>query len=442
MSLFTTMNVATSGLGASSSSLSVIGDNIANIGTTGYKANRTEFADQLPQNVYGSAGISQLGTGTGMTRISTVFGQGSITSSENALDMAIGGDGFFVVADGVSDYYTRAGEFYLDDDGFVISAEELNLQGYNATNGTLGATLGDLQIDLNALAPAETEALVMAANLSADADFATTPVSALTLTTGTGDTVEDASDQADFATSVTVYDTLGVAHEVTLVFERTGTNDWDWYALTDAGETEITALGGTGTDGSAYQISGGSLTFDTSGNLTTFTQTDVTGWNFEGASANPAYTYDFGIDTAGTATDGQVRMNNGDSAVTSITQDGYGTGVLLSLDVNTDGIITGSYSNGEELTMGQVALARFQSNQGLDRVGGNLYRETVDSNSPAVGAPDTGGRGTIAGNALEESNVDLEEQFVHMITSQRSYQANARVVNTANETLQELVNLV
>ncbi len=442
MSLFTTMNVATSGLGASSSSLSVIGDNIANIGTTGYKANRTEFADQLPQNIYGSAGISQLGTGTGMTRISTVFAQGSLASSENALDMAIGGDGFFVVSDGVQDYYTRAGEFFLDDEGFVVSAEGLNLQGYNATNGTLGGTLDSLQIDLDALAPAETTEIVLSANLSADADFATTPVAGLTLTTGTGDTLETAADEADSSTSVTVYASLGVAHEVTVVYERTGTNDWDWYALVDAGETEITALGGTGTDGSAYQISGGTLTFDTSGNLTTFTQTDVTGWNFEGASADPAYTWDFGIDAAGTATDGQVRMNNGDSAVTSVTQDGYGTGVLLSLDVDTDGIVTGTYSNGEELVMGQVALARFQSNQGLDRIGGNLYRETIDSNSPAIGAPDTGGRGTIAGNALEQSNVDLEEQFVSMITSQRSYQANARVVNTANETLQELVNLV
>ncbi len=442
MSLFTTMNVASSGLGASSTSLSVIGDNIANINTTGYKANRTEFSDQLPQNIYGSGGPSQLGTGVGLTRISTLFGQGSITSTDNALDMAIGGDGFFVVSDSVSDFYTRAGEFFLDDEGFVVSAEGLNLQGYNATNGVLGGTLDDLQIDLDAIAPAETSTITMSANLSAEADFATTPVAALVLNTGTGDTLEDAANQADFATSVTVYDSLGVAHEVTVVFERTGTNDWDWYALVDAGEAEITALGSTGTAGSAYQISGGTMTFDTSGNLTAFTQTDTTGFNFEGASADPAYVFDFGIDTAGNPLDGQVRMNNGESAVTAVTQDGYGTGILLNLSVNTSGIVTGVYSNGEELIMGQVALARFQSNQGLDRVGGNLYRETIDSNSPAIGAPDTGGRGTIAGNALERSNVDLEEQFVEMITSQRSYQANARVVNTANDTLQELVNLV
>ena len=442
MSLFNTMNTATTGLGSSSSSLAVIGDNIANLNTTGYKGNRTEFSDNLHNTVYAKGGPTQLGTGTGLTRISTLFGQGSISASENALDMAISGDGFFVVDDGTSAYYTRAGEFYLDDQGFVVTAEGMRLQGYNATNGTLGSTLQDLQVDLQSIAPSETSEIVMSANVSAEADFATTPVGALTLTTGTGDTLEDAADLSDFSTSVTIYDDLGVAHEVTVVFERTGTNDWSWYALADAGETEITALGTTGTDGAAFQIATGTMTFDTNGNLTAVTQTDATGWNFEGAGANPAYVFDFGLDTAGNATDGQVSQWNGDSAVTSITQDGYGTGVLSSLDVETDGTITGTYTNGEELVMGQVALARFQSNQGLERVGSTLFRETIESNSPAIGAPDTGGRGSIAGNAVEASNVDLEEQFVNMITSQRAYQANARVVDTANSTLQELVNLV
>lgn len=442
MSLYNTMNVATSGLGASSQNLATIGDNIANINTTGYKGSRTEFSDQLPQNVYAKGGPTQLGTGTGMTRIASIFSQGSINSSENSLDMAISGDGFFVVSDDVSNYYTRAGEFYLDDEGFIINGDGLNLQGYNATNGALGATLEDLQIDLQSMAPAETTTVTMAANLSAEADFATTPVAGLVLNTGAGDTLEDAANQADFSTSVTIYDSLGVAHEVTVVYERTGTNDWSWYALADAGDVEIAALGGTGTSGTAYQIADGTLTFDTNGDLTTFTQNNTAGWNFEGATANPTYTFDFGIDAAGVATDGELTQYNGDSAVTSVTQDGYGTGVLSSLSVDTDGLITGAYSNGEELTMGQVALARFQSNQGLDRIGNNLFRETVDSNSPAIGAPDTGGRGEIAGNALEGSNVDLEDQFVDMITSQRSYQANARVIDTANSTLQELVNLV
>lgn len=442
MSLYNTLNVATSGLGASSQSLAVIGDNIANINTTGYKGNRAEFSDQLPQDVYGKSGPTQLGSGVGMTRIASIFSQGAISSSQNSLDMAIGGDGFFVVSDDVSNYYTRAGEFYLDDQGFIINNDGLNLQGYNATDGTLGSTLEDLQIDLQSIAPDATTEITMAANLSAEADFATTPVAALTLNTGTGDTLETAANSSDFSTSVTIYDSLGVAHEITVVYERTGTNDWSWYALADAGDVEVGALGSTGTSGTAFEIAQGTLTFDTNGDLTTFTQTDATGWNFEGASANPTYVFDFGLDAAGTVTDGELTQYNGDSAVSSVTQDGYGTGVLTSLSVNTEGVITGAYSNGEELVMGQVALARFQSNQGLDRIGNNLFRETMDSNSPAIGAPDTGGRGEIAGNALEQSNVDLEDQFVDMITSQRSYQANARVIDTANSTLQELVNLV
>ena len=363
MSLFNTLNVAPSGLGASSQSLAVIGDNISNITTTGFKGNRAEFSDQLPQDVYAKGGPTQLGSGVGMTRISSIFAQGAISSSQNSLDMAIGGDGFFVVSDDVSNYYTRAGEFYLDDQGFIINSDGLNLQGYNATDGTLGSTLEDLQIDLQSIAPDATTEITMAANLSAEADFTTTPVAALTLNTGTGDTLETAANSADFSTSVTIYDSLGVAHEVTVVYERTGTNDWSWYALADAGDVEIGALGSTGTSGTAFEIAQGTLTFDTNGDLTTFTQTDATGWNFEGPRPTPPTSSTSVWTPPEPRPTARLTQYNGDSAVSSVTQDGYGTGVLTSLSVNTEGIITGAYSNGEELVMGQVALARFQSNQ-------------------------------------------------------------------------------
>jgi flagellar hook protein FlgE len=375
--------------------------------------------------------------------ISTQFQQGSIDQSTNALDLAISGDGFFVVSDEVSDYYSRAGSFFLDAEGFVVSPQQLNLQGYNATDGVLGATLGDLQIDLDPIAPADTQAVTLTANLSAEADFATTPVSALVFD-GNTDTLEDGADASDFASSVTVYDSLGVAHQITLVFERTATNDWDWYALADASDITSTSLPTGGTAGNAYQIAGGTLNFDTDGNLTTFTETLTSAtdpWSFDGASAGD-YSWELGVDAAGVTNDGRLRMHNGDSNVSAISQDGFPTGSLTSLSVDTDGVVYGEYSNGEEFIMGQVLLARFQSNQGLERIGNNLYRETGASESPAIGVADTGGRGSIAGNALEQSNVDLEDEFVSMITAQRTFQANARVVNTANDTLQELVNLV
>lgn len=443
MSLFSTMNTATSGLGAASSRMGVIGDNIANLNTTGFKGSRANFADFLPQDVFGLAGPTQLGKGASLDGISTLHAQGSIDQSTNALDMAISGNGFFVVNDGVQDFYSRNGTFFLDEDGFVINTQELNLQGYNATDGVLGATVEDLQIDLDPIAPDATTTITMTANLSAEADFATTPVAGLTFD-GNTDTLEDAANQGDFATSISVYDSLGIPHQVTVVFERTATGDWSYYSLVDASEVTSTSLPTGGTAGNAYQIATGTLSFDTDGNLTTFTETLTSAtdpWTFAGATAQD-FTMEFGVDAAGTAIDGRLRQHNGDSNVSAVAQDGFPTGNLTSLSVDSDGIIYGEYTNGEEFVMGQVVLAKFPSNAGLERVGNTLFRATLDSGAPAVGSPDTGGRGVVAGNALEKSNVDLEDEFVSMITAQRTFQANARVINTSNDTLQELVNLV
>jgi len=445
MSLFSTLNTAASGLGVSSSSLSVIGDNIANMNTTGFKSTRSEFADYLPQDVFGLAGPSQLGKGAGINNLQTLFGQGALANSQNPLDMAIAGDGFFVLSDGVADYYSRSGELYLDDQGFVVNAQGMNLQGYNVdATGTLGATVGDLQVDLDPVAPATTTEITLTASLDAET-VVTGGVGALLLDgSAAADTLEDAANAADFANSVTVYDSLGVAHEVTVLWEYAGGNSWNWYAVVDGGEVESTTLGGTGTAGTAYTIATGTADFTGAGDLALFTEVQtsaVDAWNFTGANAQDI-TMDMGLDALGNATDGRVRMLAGESAVSGVSQDGYPPGDLVSLSVETDGAITGRYSNGEEYIVGQVVLARFNANSELERLGNTLFRETIGSGSPAVGVAGTGGRGTIAGSALEQSNVDLEREFVNMITSQRTYQANARMIDSANSTLQELVQLV
>lgn len=445
MSLFSTMNTAASGLGVSSSSLAVIGDNVANMNTTGFKSTRSEFADYLPQDVFGLAGPSQVGKGAGVNNLQTMFGQGALNTSQNPLDMAISGDGFFVVSDGVSDFYTRSGEFYLDDDGFVVTAQGGRLQGYNVdNNGTLGATVGDLQLDLDPVQPAATTAITLTATLDADTPV-TGGVAGLTLTGGAAaDTLEDAANAADFATSVTTYDSLGVAHEVTMLWEYAGANAWNWYAVVDGGELDSAALAGASVPGNAYQIASGTAEFDGSGQLTVFTEAQTSvgdPWAFNGADPGDI-TFDFGLDAAGLATDGRVRMLAGTSSVSGVSQDGYPPGDLVGLSTEIDGTITGRYSNGQEYTMGQVVLARFPANAELERTGNTLFRATIGSGDPAIGVAGTGGRGRIAGNSLEQSNVDLEREFVNMITSQRSYQANARMIDTANSTLQELVQLV
>jgi flagellar hook protein FlgE len=304
--------------------------------------------------------------------------------------------------------------------------------------------VGDIQLDLDAIQPAVTTEITVRATLDADQEVAL-GVSGLTLD-GATDTLETAASAADFATSVTVYDSLGVAHEVTVLYEYTGSNQWNWYAVVDGNAVTDTSTGlpTAAVEDGAFQIASGTATFDTDGKLSAFTETQTSAsnaWNFTGAAAQDI-AFDFGLDAAGEPTEGSVRMIAGESSHSGISQDGYPPGDLISLTVGSDGSITGRYSNGEDIILGQVVLVKFAANSGLEKIGGTLYRETGASGSPVVGDPGTGGRGSIVGNALELSNVDLESEFISMITSQRTYQANARMVETANNTLQELVQLV
>jgi flagellar hook protein FlgE len=440
MSLFSTLSTAASGLGIAGTRLSVIGDNIANINTIGFKSSRPQFADLVSRDSMGLAGPSQIGTGGAVDTVSIQFGQGAITESENALDVAISGNGFYTVSDTSHefDYYTRDGQFFVDSSGYIVNAGGYRVQGYNATDGNLTTIVDDLQIDSGALAQQATTELELSAILSSDADFSDTPIDSGTFTLdGNTDTIDDVAQGADFATSVTVYDSLGAAHDATILFERESATDWGWYAIVDGGEVGET-------DGMAFEISSGSMVFDADGELSTFTQTDVsaaTPWNFVGAD-DLTIDFEFGVDGAGDENGGSVRGVSGPSAVTSVNQDGYGTGDLIQLSVTQQGIITGTYTNGEDLTLGQFVLADFPSYLGLKRTGHNLFQSTTDSGDPAIGAPSTGPRGSLISFALEQSNVDLEDEFVDMIQSQRTYQANARVITTTDGTLQELVQLL
>lgn len=444
MSLMNNLNTASSGLGVSSTSMSVIGDNIANLNTVGYKNSRANFGDLLPNDVAGLSGLSALGSGAATDTITALFGQGALESTGNPLDMAINGGGFFILGDLQDDvYYTRSGQFGLDDDGFVVNAAGLRLQGYSAEDGIIGNSLGDLQITTSNIPPLPTTEIGITGNLDSDADYSTTDIASGVYTLdGTATTVNEFASAGDFSTSVTVYDSLGAAHEVTVVYEKTADNTWGWYAVVDAGELDD----GTLTDGAAFLISSGTLEFDTSGDPITFTQTNENdlgnNWQFAG-SVQADFDFQMGIDAAGVVTDASgFRQNSGTSAVSQVSQDGYGIGDLSRLEVQTDGTLLGTYSNGQEIELGQVMLASFTAESGLERVGGTLFMESMASGLPAVGEPGAGGRGDLIGAALEASNVELEDQFVNMITSQRSYQANSRVFSSTDQLLQELVNLV
>lgn len=445
MSLMNNLSTAQSGLGVSSTSMSVIGDNIANLNTVGYKSSRASFGDLLPQDISGLSGISSIGSGAATDHVAVLFGQGSLESTGNALDMAINGGGFFMVkgAEGEETMFTRAGQFGLDDQGYIVTSGGYRLQGYPAEgDGQLAPTLGDLQISTSAVPQKMTTEVGLEANLDSSTTYDTTPITSGDFTMdGATSTVNEVAAAGDFSTSVTVYDSLGEAHDVTVVYEKTGENTWGWYAMADAGE-----LDGAFADGNAFLISSGTVEFDADGQLVSFTQTNEndTGnaWSFAGASQADV-DFQFGLDINGEPTErGGLTQSAGASAVSAVSQDGYAIGDLTRIAVDVDGTITGTYSNGQELALGQVALADFPSESGLERLGGSLYGATMASGTPAIGAPGAGGRGDLVGAALEKSNVELEDQFVNMITAQRSYQANSRVFSSTDALLQELVNLV
>jgi flagellar hook protein FlgE len=452
MSLFSTMNVSASGLETSATTLGVIGDNIANVNTMGFKSSRASFADMIPQNVGGLGGGGQLGRGAALNVLTTQFGQGAITGTGNVNDMAISGSGFFALRDADGDrFFSRNGAFNKDPEGF-LNQGGMRLQGYQAIDGQITGQLGDLQIDEANSRPHEsTSEIVLSADLPADGVYTAedgtveTPLTDLMGagvppdgTDPTGPTINDLSLLADAETSITVFDSRGVAHEVNIFFERTGEDTWNWVAAVDGGDTG-------GIDGAAHIIDGGELEFDTDGSLVNRTASTflAASWSFEGTD-QPTIDFQFGLDETGAETGGGVNVTGEGTlmSVQSITQDGAPKGELVAYDIDIDGTIMGSYSNGEEIVLGQVALAEFPANGGLKRAGSGLYTTTAATGEVQMGVAGTGGRGAVYGYSLEKSNVDLESQFVEMIQTQRSYQANARVVNTASDTLQELINLV
>lgn len=440
MSLFSTLQTGASGLGASGQSLGVIGDNIANLNTVGFKRNRASFADMLPEQVAGLGGPAQMGRGVATVGIGSQFSQGSLQTTGSPLDIALSGGGFFQVqtADGNS-LYTRDGSFGLDEAGYVVTGTGLRVQGYNAVDGVISPVLGDLRLEDNPVPPSATSQvaldIVLDPSTSNGVDYGAFVLD------GASATIEEVSDAADFTTSITVYDSLGRQHDVVVNFEQDVTDPsvWSYSVVIDGGETDVAGA----TAGAALEIGSGTLSFDTDGNLTSNTYTAVGGWTWPGASAfDPEIA--LGLDSAGAPTEGSI-INSGagtGNTLSSISQDGYPVGNLASLAVDPEGVIVGRFTNGEEISLGQVGVALFDAESGLERLGGNLYMATRASGDPALGRAGAGGRGDIVGYALERSNVDLEDEFVDMIRAQRSFQANAGVIRTADETLQELVNLV
>jgi flagellar hook protein FlgE len=418
-----------SGLRAESEAIGVVGDNIANVNTVGFKSQRAVFQDVLGHSILAGTSSALPGSGVRVGDVQQLFTQGSIANTGVSTDVALNGDGFLVVAgtvDGItSNFYTRAGQFTIDNDGFLVNQQSLNVQGYKANaDGTLQASVSDLQVPTSSLAPFATDEITITANLDSRE-----PVKVFD--------IADPAGTSNRSTSITVFDSLGTAQTLDIYFNNQGSNLYSYNVVADGAE-----LAG-GTAGTPTLVSTGTLQFTSDGALSTATAPPLAVSFASGATANQAIDLNFGDDITQDGSTGLAGTTQfaSDTAVSSQSQNGYASGEFSGLAIDGTGLVQGLYTNGQKITIGQLAVAKFRSNDGLGRAGQNLWIETRESGTAALGAAGAGGRASVSAGALEQSNVDLGEEFVGLIQHQRSFSANSRTITTADEMLQELINI-
>ncbi|WP_017520254.1 flagellar hook protein FlgE [Pseudomonas nitroreducens] len=497
-------NIGLSGIKAASSDLNTTGNNIANASTVGFKQSRAEFSDVYAASVLGS-GSNPVGSGVLLSNVSQLFNQGTIDSTQNALDMAINGNGFFVTSNNGAVSYTRAGYFGTDKNGYVVDNNGYRLQGYpvNAQGQLQSGVVGDLRIETSNQAPKATTQVSQTFNLNSTNTVPTVPPF-------------NSSDPASYnsSTSVNIYDSQGNSHVMTQYFTKTGANTWTMNVLVDgrnpanptddttaitAATTAAAATGATpasvaaavagsgatpaaiaaanaaaaatgatpasvlaavnGMGTSPYQVN---LTFSPAGQL--LTQTPVNNGTGDAFTVNPTDGTLVMGDWVPAISDGKTPATwsaNGATpnaggitldirkstqyatafAVNSVNQDGYTTGQLSGLEIDDEGNIFARYTNGQSKVQGQVVLANFANVQGLTPIGKTSWVQSSESGEPVVGTPRSGTLGALQSGSLEASNVDLSNELVDLIVAQRNYQANAKTIQTEDAVTQTIINL-
>ncbi|MGA7122599.1 MAG: flagellar hook protein FlgE [Polyangiaceae bacterium] len=425
MSILNAMYSGVSGLDAEGDALGVIGNNVANSNTVGFKESRAVF-----ENVMGSTigDPNAIGDGVRMASTQQIFAQGSMLNTGQPTDLALTGDGFFVVNGNVDgqngNFYTRAGQTSLNSSGTLVNPDGLALQGYaTLPSGQLSSQLGSLTLQTAALSPKATSALTVTANLNANATPPANPWDP-----------QNPSTTSNFSTTLTAYDSLGNSHQVSVYFENTGSNTWTYHELANGGEVQ------GGTSGQNVEFGSGTMTFNSNGSLQSVTPSggSVT---FNGAQQQ-SISVNLGTPVAngGTGLDGATQFGAA-SDVSSQSQDGYASGDLSGIQIGQDGTVSGTYTNGQTVAVGQLAIAKFASNNGLAQAGQNCWAATAASGDAALGAAGGGGRGAISTGSLEQSNVDIASQFVDLIAHQRAFQADSKTITTADQMLQDLMQI-
>ncbi len=417
-------DTAVSGIKAAASDLSIIGNNIANSSTTGFKASKAEFSDVFASSLVGS-GNNTVGKGVTLSRVHQEFAQGNISFTNNGLDMAINGEGFFVLSEDGARIYSRSGAFQLDKEGYIVNSQSQRLQGRQATaNGELIGEVDDIQIDQSLVQPRQTGTVDVVANLDSRKDAPSVAWSGPFDAFASPPTAPDPTQFND-STSVTIYDAQGNPHVMSTYFAKTSTpNQWNVYSLVDG-----VSIGGPD-----------AITFQSNGQIDPASlplEINYTGWQPLDASGNPngAPTQDFNLNLSGTS---QLGTEFG---VASAQQDGFTAGQLRGLEVGSTGVLFARYTNGESRELAQVVVANFPSNAGLQPNGDSAWIETADSGAPVISTAGTSGTGLIQSGALEDSNVEITEQLVRMIVAQRNFQANAQVIQTEDAVTQTVINL-
>jgi len=405
-----------SGLTAASDALDIVGNNLANLNTTGYKDSTVSFYDLLSQSIGG--GAVQIGGGVSATHSTRVFNQGSIEQTGGAFDAAIQGNGFFILQDsGGNVLYTRAGNFQLDANGNLVTGNGQFVQGWSSVNGVINTSspIGNITVPTNALqAPTATTQFTLTGNLESDA-------------------VVGSSD-ATFSAPIQVIDSLGTTHTLTVTFTKTAANTWG-YAVDIPGQDLS-----SGTAGTPSQLVSGTLNFDSNGNMTNpappgQVTVPITGladgasdmkinWNLYDSNGNPTFT--------------QFAQT---SALSGSSQNGTAAAQVTQVSLSDGGSIFVHYSDGSQQVIGQLALASISNPESLVSVGDSNFEVGADTATPVVGMPDSGNRGTIEGGALESSTVDIATEFTNLIVYQNAYDANSKVISTMDQLTQDLLNI-
>jgi len=456
MALSSALFSGISGLSTLGNAMQIIGDNIANVNTVGFKNSTFTFQDLLSQSTSTMSGTSQVGRGTALGDIYSSFEQGSFESTGNTTDLAVGGDGFFVIRESSSDnvYYSRAGNFRFDKDGYLINPEGYVVQGWELDeNGEDVGSVNDILLSSFTSPPQETDTIEVIVNLDSDS---TSKVAALSAEWDGAATPPIGETEYEYQTTMKVYDSLGSTHDVTIYFDKGAGSTYEYIVTCNPNEDMTANVGqykGLLARGEIEFASGSGvinqITMSTSNGDGTFTGQAATNGYLHFApefiDTNPmSIALDFG-----SRWDGSSWVNNSlsttqfarASTTTFQSANGYGAGDLQGVNVDVDGVITGTYSNGQLLALYRVALAKFTNEQGLYKEGGNLFKATRESGDAITNRPGTNGLGSIAPNSLEQSNVDMATEFVKMISTQRGFQANSKIITVVDSMLQELINL-